>query len=75
MEEEKIGLGKIVPEKKETLCLCDNALGLPRGSVRAIIAIAVVVPCMIAGLVDVKMPIEITTLMATICGYYFGKGK
>ena len=50
----------------------DEPLGLPKGSVRALIALALVITmCVIAGVKN-EIPNEILGIVGIIIGFYFG---
>ncbi len=49
-----------------------NPLGLPRGSVRAIIALVIVLASLVAYIVYNDLPQAMAGVLGVVIGYYFG---
>jgi len=50
----------------------EEPLGLPKGSVRALIAIAITVSVVVAMFLGIEVPGEVFGFTASIIGFYFG---
>jgi hypothetical protein len=50
----------------------DDAFGLPQGSIRTVIALAVVFFALFVGIFKLTVPNEIVTLLAALVAFYFG---
>jgi len=50
----------------------DEALGLPQGSIRTVIALSVIFFALFVGIFDLKVPAELVTLLTALVSFYFG---
>jgi hypothetical protein len=50
----------------------DEALGLPQGSIRTVIALSVIFFVLLVGIFKLTLPGEIVTLLTALVAFYFG---
>ena len=71
-----IALGSILAKEvygdRKVKLIATEPLGLPTGSVRALIALSIIIFSMVFFMMYQKFPTELVSLMGVVVGYYFG---